>query len=42
MQTQAARIVTGTTELVFIEFLRSETGWEILAACKNKHKFLFK
>ena len=35
---EAARIVTGTTKLVSINSLLSETGWETLSSRRNKHK----
>ena len=38
IQNEAARIVTGTTKLVSINSLLSETGWETLSSRRNKHK----
>ena len=38
IQTEAARIVTGATRLVSIEFLCRETGWEPLYKRRYKHK----
>ena len=37
-QNEAVRIVTGTTKLVSINSLLSETGWETLSSRRNKHK----
>ena len=37
-QTEAGRIVTGTTRLVSIVSIRTETGWETLASGRLKHK----
>ena len=42
IQYEAARIVTGATKLASIANLLSDTGWETLAARRQKHKqFLF-
>ena len=38
IQNKAARIVTGTTKLVSINSLLSETGWETFSSRRNKHK----
>ena len=40
MQNEAARIVTGTTRLVSINLLHSETGWDSLARRRNNHKII--
>ena len=41
IQNEAARVVTGATKLVSINFLHLETGWEPLASRrKKKHKLL--
>lgn len=40
IQNEAARIVTGSTKLVSISSLLSETGWETLSARRKKHKLL--
>ena len=37
---EAARIVTGATKLVSIESLEADTGWESLAARREKHKLI--
>ena len=37
---EAARIVTGATKLVSIELLEADTGWESLAARREKHKLI--
>ena len=37
IQNEAARIVTGTTKLVSIQSLLSETGWESLTSRREKH-----
>ena len=38
IQLEAACIVTGAKKLVSIDPLYTETGWEILASRRNKHK----
>ena len=38
IQIEAARIVTGSTKLVSIDALYTETGWETLESRRNKHK----
>ena len=38
IQTEAARIETGTTKLVSIENLYSEIGWDTLEARRKKQK----
>ena len=38
IQLEAARIVTGTTELVSLEMLYKETEWETLEVRRSKHK----
>ena len=38
IQTEAARIATGTTKLVSIENLYSEIGWDTLEARRKKRK----
>ncbi len=38
IQLEAARIVTGTTKLVSIDALYSETGWDKLENRRHKHK----
>ena len=38
IQTEAARIVIGSTKLVSIDTLYTETGWETLKSRRNKHK----
>ena len=38
IQTEAARIATGTTKLVSIEHLYSEIGWDTLEARRRKQK----
>ena len=38
IQTEAARIATGTTKLVSIENLNSEIGWDTLEAKRKKQK----
>ena len=38
IQTEAARIATGTTKLVSIENLYSEIGWDTLEARRKKTK----
>ena len=38
IQHEAARIVTGSTKLVSISYLLSETGWEPLTSRRRKHK----
>ena len=38
IQTEAARIATGTTKLVSIEHLYSEIGWEKLETRRKKSK----
>ena len=40
IQTEAARIVTGSTKLVLINSLTNETGWESLLNRWKKHKLL--
>ena len=40
IQLEAARIVTGTTKLVSIDNLYSETGWETLKSRKQQHKLI--
>ena len=40
IQNEAARIVTGSTRLVSINSLRTETGWETLSVRRNKHKLI--
>ena len=40
IQHEAARIATGTTELVSIEILQSEIGWKSLESRRNKHKLI--
>ena len=40
MQTEAARIATGTTKLVSIENLNSEIGWDTLEARRKKQNLL--
>ena len=39
IQIEAARIVTGVTKLVSIDYLYIETGWKTLSSCRKKHKF---
>ena len=40
---EAARIVTGTTQLVSLNKLNAETGWESLKDRRRKHRLtLFK
>ena len=41
IQTEAARIATGTTKLVSIENLYSEIGWDTLEARRKKQKLTF-
>ena len=41
MQTEAARIATGTTKLVSIENVYSEIGWDTLEARRKKKLTLF-
>ena len=38
IQNEAARIVTGATKLVSLQSLYIDTGWENLAARREKHK----
>ena len=38
IQTEAARIVTGSIKLVSIDALYTGTGWEMLESRRNKHK----
>ena len=38
IQIEAARIVTGSTKLVSIDVLYTETGWETLESRRNNHK----
>ena len=38
IQIDAARSVTGSTKLVSIDALYTETGWETLGSRRNKHK----
>ena len=38
IQTEAARIVTGSTKLVSLDNLSKETGWESLGYRRNKHQ----
>lgn len=38
VQTEAARIVTGTTKLVSLDKLYRETGWQTLEVRRTKHK----
>lgn len=40
IQLEAARIVTGTTKLVSIDNLYSETGWETLKSRRKQHKLI--
>ena len=40
IQTEAVRIVTGSTWLVSIDSLRTKTGWEMLASRRQKHTLL--
>ena len=40
IQNEAARIVTGATRLVSINFLHCETGWDSLASRRNKRKII--
>ena len=40
IQLEAARIVTGTTKLVSIDNLYSETGWETLRSRRKQHKLI--
>ena len=41
VQTDAARIITGGTRLVFINSLYKEAGWETLQARREHHKNFF-
>ena len=40
IQTEAARIVTGTTKLISIQTLYDEIKWETLESRRNKHKLV--
>ena len=40
IQNEAARIVTGATKLVSLQSLYIDTGWESLAARREKHKLI--
>ena len=40
IQVEAARIVTGATRHVLLNLLYTETGWEILASRRDKHKLI--
>ena len=40
IQTEAARIVTGTTKFISIQTLYDEIKWEILESRRNKHKLV--